>query len=355
MSSEEWLTYCALEAEFSGAIHTTGPNGLGAVAVTAVDHCSNSLYRWDRILAERGLASPPPCGLHIGPARGYQGDFLCEDTDVIPDLVALGQEACQEAVPRKLNRKAPVPFVGMYLKDHDVNHLTSHGLGSEPLLIALDAYIPVRGQNLDEFAEGLPRKRRHTVRKEHGEFLDAGYGTTSTLLKDSTRTVAELNVEMQLRRGIVDDVDVTQGLFQQQAAIFGDKAHVEILHDKDGQSVGFMLWYDKGDTLYVRAVGFKEDKLVGASEYFNLTYYCAIEIAQDRGLNWVHAGIEASKVKAIRGAELRGLWLVDLSTDSILLPYSDDIRLKNGQFIQQAVSTSPQVGDALVGGASLLL
>ena len=48
-------------------------------------------------------------------------------------------------------------------------------------------------------------------------------------------------------------------------------------------------------------------------------YYAPVRMAAELGLRWVHPGIESPDAKALRGAQLRPLWLLDLSEDSVLL------------------------------------
>ena len=82
-------------------------------------------------------------------------------------------------------------------------------------------------------------------------------------------------------------------------------------------------------------------------EYFNLVYYATVRIAAEQGLRWVHPGIESADAKALRGARLRPLWLLDLSEDSVLLGSSAEIVAHNAAYLQRLRDISPAVFKAL--------
>jgi len=98
---------------------------------------------------------------------------------------------------------------------------------------------------------------------------------------------------------------------------------------RGGDPVGFCLYYVWGETLYLRWAGFDYGRLAGAAEYFNLVYYAQVMRAPQLGVRWIHAGIKAAEAKALRGAELRPLWLVDLAEDSALASRRDAVREHN--------------------------
>jgi hypothetical protein len=61
----------------------------------------------------------------------------------------------------------------------------------------------------------------------------------------------------------------------------------------------------------------------------------------------VHPGIESPDAKALRGARLRPLWLLDLAEDSVLLGHADEIRAHNAAQVRRLRETSPAVSKAL--------
>jgi uncharacterized protein len=80
-----------------------------------------------------------------------------------------------------------------------------------------------------------------------------------------------------------------------------------------------------------------------------LLYYDQIELAAERGVRWIHAGIKSPEAKARRGAELRPLWLVDLAEDSVLAQaqVSGQVRQHNMRGYQRLVEDG-QTAAALV-------
>jgi predicted N-acyltransferase len=118
-------------------------------------------------------------------------------------------------------------------------------------------------------------------------------------------------------------------LLKLHVAAMGTSAQVALCVRGGEEPVGFCLYYVRGDTLYLRWAGFDYGRLVGVAEYFNLVYYSQIELAAELGVRWLHAGIKATEAKALRGAELRPLWLVDLAEDSMLARHGDAVRAHN--------------------------
>ncbi len=101
--------------------------------------------------------------------------------------------------------------------------------------------------------------------------------------------------------------------FERYARMTGPAGRVALCHAPDGTLIGFCLYYVWGDAVYLRWASFDYDRLVGCEEYFNLVYYSQIRLAGELGVRWVHAGKKALEAKVLRGAELRPLWMLDLS------------------------------------------
>lgn len=56
------------------------------------------------------------------------------------------------------------------------------------------------------------------------------------------------------------------------------------------------------------------------------------------GVRWIHAGLKATTAKALRGVELRPLWLVDLTPDSPLDGAGQLVRAHNLSIFENLAS-----------------
>jgi hypothetical protein len=358
-SSRDWLRFCNIDPGGStrtGAVHTNGgPDRVAAVSVTAMAGEPNSFYQWHTQLSRRGLPAPAPAGLLVGQRRGYQSHLLTQRgvsaEEAAPGLLdrlwRLRREVAGTDMLRSVTR-GPVPCVASFLGTGDVIALRAAGAGASPVLLTTDAWIPVAAGGWTEWLQTLPSKgRRDSVKQEVKAFAAAGYELTRSPLLECYRDAAELLAGTQKRYGHAYDIDQLAESFRLQAVAMGLAAHVLFCAVPDEPPVGFCLYYIFGDTLFVRAVGFDYPRLKGAAEYFNLVYYASVRIAAEHGLRWVHPGIESPDAKALRGARLRPLWLLDLAEDSVLLGHADEIRAHNAAEVRRLREMSPAVSKAL--------
>ncbi|MFH9349591.1 peptidogalycan biosysnthesis protein [Kitasatospora sp. NPDC017646] len=363
-SSHDWLRFCATDiggTTATGGLHVpVGDGGTAAVAITAVEHEPNSFYQWQSHLSALGLPGAGEAGLLLGQRRGYQTHLLASpgvgrDRAAAALFDALGklrlELAGSELLPSTPEAR-PVPAFGLFLSTDDVLALRAAGAAGPPLLLAADAWIPVPDGGWDEWLRSLPSKRRiDMVRRDVKRFRDAGYRITRSTLGECYVEAAELLVGTQARYGHASDPAVLAESFRRQAAAMGDAAQVAFCGIEGEPPVGFCLYYAWGDTLYLRAAGFDYGRLKDACEYFNTVYYEPIRAAAEAGCRWVHAGIEAADAKALRGAELRPLWLLDLAEDSALAGRAGDIRAHNAAELKSLAESSGAVAKAVVAEA----
>ncbi|MFI2431552.1 GNAT family N-acetyltransferase [Streptomyces sp. NPDC018693] len=355
-SSADWLRFCATDIGGRTATGTVRTED-GAVPVTAVTEEPNSFYQWHTQLTARGLPSPDPSGLLVGQRRGYRTSLLTRDgidadkaapglLDAVRALAARlpGSELLPEAAPGR-----PAPSVAAFLATEDALALCAAGAGAVPVLLTTDAWVSVPEGGWEAWLRTLPSKgRRDSVKQEVKAFAAAGYEITRVPLADSYEEAAGLLAATQKRYGHPYDLGVLTESFRRQAAAMGPKAEVLFCARPGEPPVGFSLFYVHGDTLYVRAVGFDYERLVrGAAEYFNLVYYASVRLAADAGLRWIHPGIESPDAKALRGARLRPLWLLDLSEDSVLAGHGEQVRAYNAARTEELAAISPAVSKAL--------
>jgi hypothetical protein len=358
-SSSDWLRFCVQDP---GGRTTTGGlrvplpgSGTAAVPVTAIQSENNSFYSWHEQLTSRGLPAPEPVGLLVGQRRGYQTRLLASE-DVKPAQAAA---ALWETMPGMRERMAglevfdapslgQLPCVGMFLGTEDVLALRAAGAPAMPVALAAEAWIPIPPGDWNDWLRSLPSKRRaELIRRDVRRFTDAGYQTYETTLSECYQQAAELLVNTQARYGHASDIELLAESFRVQGEVMGPAARVVMGACPDEPPVGFCLYYAWGDSVYLRAAGFDYSRMADAAEYFNLVYYAPVRLAIESGRSWVHAGIEAAEAKALRGAELRPLWLLDLAEDSVLAGMDAEIRRHNQAELTQLSDSSAAVAKAL--------
>ncbi|MEV6942378.1 peptidogalycan biosysnthesis protein [Streptomyces sp. NPDC051172] len=354
-SSYDWLRFCATDiggTTMTGAVHTED----GAVPVTAIVDEPNSFYQWHTQLAAKGLPAPSPAGLLVGQRRGYQTHLLTR-VGVSSEKAAAGLLHGVRETAASLSENpllpgigaGPVPAVASFLTTGDALALRAAGVRTTPVLLTTDAWVSVPEGGWAEWLRSLPSKgRRDSVKQEVKAFEAAGYTLTQAPLSECYAQAAGLLADTQKRYGHPFDLAVLTESFRLQSVAMGEKAQVLFAARPGERPVGFSLFYVHGDTLSVRAVGFDYERLVrGAAEYFNLVYYASVRIAVENGLRWIHPGIESPDAKALRGARLRPLWLLDVSEESVLAGHDAEIRAHNAEKVTELAAISPAVAKAL--------
>jgi predicted N-acyltransferase len=197
------------------------------------------------------------------------------------------------------------------------------------VLLEADAWLELPPGGWDAWIASLPSKRRINVRREARRFQDAGYTVTHLPLTECYEQLPALAGATQAKYGHAAAAADWLAVLKLHIAAMGSAAQVALCTRGGGEPVGFCLYYVWGETLYLRWGGFDYDRLVGAAEYFNVLYYSQVSLAPKLGVRWIHAGIKSLEAKALRGAELRPLWLVDLAEDSVLARHGHAVRRHN--------------------------
>ncbi|MFF7357312.1 MULTISPECIES: peptidogalycan biosysnthesis protein [Streptomyces] len=352
-----WLDFCVHDPggrTLTGNVHARLPDGgMAAVPVTAVWEENNAFYQWSRLLERAGLPPAAPQGLLVGPHRGYQTNLLVsEGTDrteaaaaLLDELAALRRQA---GAQRLFDDARPqnIPCHGMFLDSTDVRALRAAGVRAEPVLCAADAWIRTEGEDWNGWMRTLPSKRRgELIRRDQRRFDDAGYHFLEKPLSECYEEAALMSRGTQARYGQPADVEVLAESLRVQAEAMGDAARV-LMCARDGESpVGFLLFYRWGDATYLKGAGFHYDRLVGVAEYFNLVYYEPIRDALRAGRRRLHAGIASTDTKAMRGAEIRPLWMIDVFGDGT---GNDAARAYNAAQLRELTESSTAVAKAVV-------
>ncbi|MFJ5033050.1 GNAT family N-acetyltransferase [Streptomyces sp. NPDC088560] len=352
-----WLDFCVHDPggrTLTGNVHARlSDGGTAAVPVTAVWEENNGFYQWGRLLERAGLPAVPTQGLLVGPHRGYQTNLLIsEGADRVEAAGALLDELAElrlRAAEERLFDDAPhhrIPTYAMFLDSTDVRALRAAGVRAEPVLCAADAWIRTEGEDFGGWMRTLPSKRRgELIRRDLRRFDDAGYHFMEKPLAECWQEAALMSQGTQARYGQPADVGVLAESLRVQAEAMGDAARV-LMCARDGEPpVGFLLFYRWGDATFLKGAGFHYDRLVGAAEYFNLVYYEPIRDALRAGRRRLHAGIASTDTKAMRGAEVRPLWMLDVFGDGT---GNDVIRAYNAAQLRELTESSTAVAKAVV-------
>jgi hypothetical protein len=330
-SSSRWLAFCEAHG---GADHGAVVVGEGAatvaVPVARLTEPPGTLYRWNRRLADLGLPELPSDGLLVGPRQGYQTHLLgATGTDSTADVATLVSRL-RERSHDGAQRDDPA-CVAMFVTTDDARALQAAGVGAPPVLLEADAWIDLPPGGWEGWLESLPAKRRGNIRRESRRFDQAGYQVTHAALADWFTELPDLAGATQHKYGASGTSQEWLSLLSKHVDVMGSAARVAVCARPGQRPVGFCVYYVWNGTVFLRWAGFDYERLSGVGEYFNVTYYSQVRAAQGLGATRIHAGIKASEAKALRGADLRPLWMVDLTEDSALERRADAVHRHNAR------------------------
>jgi predicted N-acyltransferase len=329
-SSSRWLRFCAAHAGADqGAVVVSGKDGATvAVPVARLTEPPGALYRWNHRLAALGLPELPSDGLLVGPRQGYQTHLLTAGkTDPTADLATLVSRLRERSHDGA--QRDDAACVAMFVTTDDVRALQAAGVSAPPVLLEADAWIDLPPGGWEGWLESLPAKRRSNIRRETRRFDQAGYQVTHAALADCYTELPDLAGATQHKYGASGTAQEWLDLLRTHVDVMGSAARVAVCARPGHRPVGFCVYYVWNGTVFLRWAGFDYERLSGVGEYFNVTYYSQVKAAQGLGATRIHAGVKASEAKALRGADLRPLWMVDLSEDSALERHLEAVHRHN--------------------------
>lgn len=345
-STSAWLDHCrAFPGASCGAVVASAGTGrLAAVPVAELAALPAPNYRWSEILASRGLPGPPPAGTLVGPRQGYQAHLLASDRGV--DLMAALVDEVRRA-HRSVSGEVERACVAMYLSTDDVRAARAAGVRPLPVLLEPDAWIAVPDGGWDGWLDSLVARHRRNVLADVREFERAGCRVVHVGIAECLDALPRIANAMAVKYGYAARTSDFEVEFRMYAESTGELARVALcLREDDPEPIGFCLYYHWGDTIFLRWASFDYERLAGGREYFNLSYYSQIRLAGEVGARWLHAGKKALEAKVFRGAELRPLWLLDLSPDSVLVGRSAEVRAHN-RHVLEAVTADGRLNKAI--------
>jgi hypothetical protein len=333
-SSANWLHFCAVEHAATVEAVLAADNGTTGVAVPLFSGAdlADSLYDWNAQLASRSLPTLSNGGLLVGPREGYQTSLL--RTTPRPALGVVTQLLAELRA-----RAAGKACVAMYLNTEDVRLFQAAGVVAPAVLLECDAWLPVPVGGFDSWLATLRSRRRSSILKEIAAFTAVGYQIQHMPLRECSTAIAALAVHTESKYGHGFSMAEDLATFRNHERCLGDAAMVALC-TLDDIPIGFCLYYVWGDTIFLRWAGFNYPRLRNAYEYFNLVFYEQLRWAAERGIQWMHAGLKATKAKVIRGALLRPLWLLDLAETSALIGAEREVHEHNAAVLGELLADS---------------
>jgi hypothetical protein len=345
-STAAWLKFCAMHGggDQTEIVAFADGEPRAALPVTELTAAPFPLYRWHELLAESGLPSLPSTGLLVGPRQGYQTNLLRDRDSTDADVAELVAELRHRAASAGSNSDRESACVAMYVPTTDAIALRRAGVTALPVLLDADAWLELPPGGWDGWMQSLPSRRRRNVRREVRAFRDAGYTVSRVPLADCCDQLAALAGATQAKYGSASQAADWLKLLQLHVRGMGDAAQVAVCRRGDSPPLAFCLYYVWDETAYLRWAGFDYARLAGAAEYFNLVFYENVAAAEELGVRRIHIGIKAPEAKALRGAVLRPLWMVDLSEFSPLDACAAAIRRHNRDVYERFASDARTVG-----------
>ena len=336
-SSSGWLRFCDAYggADQDAAVARENGAPVAAVPIAELREPLAPLYQWNAQLARYGLPTLPEGGLLVGPRQGYQTHLL---TAPGRDPLA-GVERLLELLRGRTGGGRAC--VAMYVTTPDALRVAQVRQDAAAVLIEADAWFNLPPGGWDAWLGSLPAKRRANIAREVRRFRREGFRIQHRPLADCYDRLAPLAEATQSKYGYAGGPEVHLAILRRHVECMGAAARVAICHRGDGDPVGFCVYYVWEGTLFLRWAGFDYSRLAKAAEYFNLVYYDPIMLAPELGVRRLHAGIKAPEAKALRGAELRPLWLVDLTEGSALGRRRDAVRDHNVRAYERLVAAVP--------------
>lgn len=253
--------------------------------------------------------------LIAGGVAGYHHDLLIagdlDDGERRQVLSAL-LEAARDAAAAT----AAQGVVFFYTPHEAARELAASEGALPPLLMPPEAVVPLPGNRFADYLHSLKSHKRREIGREERVFNAAGFRLETGPLSRYLSEAAPLLAQVEGKYGNNVDIDIFEDSLRRQAEALDERSVVFACREGT-DLVGFVLAFEWGSTLYARTIGFDYERLRGAYEYFNLTYYQPIHHAYRRGLNALHLGLDSYDGKLSRGARLEPLWTIVIPGDGL--------------------------------------
>lgn len=241
--------------------------------------------------------------LLLGGNRGYSSEPIGERGVIDEESLAVGLDALTES------SRPDGSWWWPYLST-DVADLVVRNSTATKQLIDMEAVVGVPPGGIEEYVAGIRSAgRRNNVRAERRRFAASEGRIEQGHLQDCDLGVlADLLAQVQRKHGHDVDVASIERQLAFQRAALGAKSVVFSCLDADDRVIGFSLFYEHADCLWLRVVGLDYASVGRAGEYAELTVYVPVEFASNAGIPRIHLGLGSFEAKFRRGATPVPLW-----------------------------------------------
>jgi|GEM_PF-3125471 hypothetical protein len=177
----------------------------------------------------------------------------------------------------------------------------------QPFVLRGQCYLPIQWTTFTDYLRALSRKRREAVQREIRRFQERGLTLHIAGGEALTAELAMMHVSVQQKYGHTYSIEQALATYQRIQQNVGTAVRVFIAR-RQGQAVGFSLFYAYGAAYYARLFGVdygqvtKDDYL-----YFSTLFYEPIRQALHSGVRLIHYGIEGYTAKVARGCQVQPL------------------------------------------------
>ncbi|MFD8155134.1 GNAT family N-acetyltransferase [Streptomyces sp. NPDC059720] len=173
--------------------------------------------------------------------------------------------------------------------------------GHVPAVLGAESVMRLYAPDWETYLAGLTSRKRSRVLNELRGYTDAGF---TTVVREGPGSlsdpIVDLQVKLRAKYGLPGGRARVQRDFDALRETVGDSCTV-ISAERDGETVGFVLYLRAGRALYGRTAGFHED---AKGVYFALTYHETYRWALAHGVREIWYGLAAYHAKKVRGCDL---------------------------------------------------
>ncbi|MDG9712472.1 GNAT family N-acetyltransferase [Streptomyces sp. DH10] len=221
---------------------------------------------------------------------------------------AVGQARVLAELPRLLEETAELLGCRstslLYATDEQAAILgpAARARGHVPAVLGAESVLRLDAPDWDAYLAGLVSRKRMRVNRELREYAEAGFRTVVREGPEAlSDPIVDLQVALRAKYGLPGGRPRVQRDFDAIRETVGDSC-LALSAERDGETLGFVLYLRAGQALYGRTAGFDDDRAKGV--YFALTYHETVRWALAHDVREIWYGLAAYEAKKLRGCDL---------------------------------------------------